>query len=345
MPLRRFQVWCVKPQPLVFLSLPLSCMFIRSSSRSITSNISSTGTRFHQASISSTRLSRYPGRSSPKLTKRASSSIPPPDDHPSPSSSLVPDTQPSLPSLPEGDVLEIEKPKRKRTVISAKPPSGNDPADSPSFQTENAENGSDGSVGGNGNTSTSSSQLPTSLDILWSPEPHPTASDLQNPDLPPSEIFEGVLDNLHVTLHPKTQHRATYSPQDGSANSIVEPTLALYCPIEGGDYVVDKTVEELARKVGADVVVLDCVQLAAGSAGQFGPGPPFLLHAQSRMPYIDYMRAKQLQTRFSYLNTPFISNIIKLLHHLRPPHTPQNVLRRPQRMTTPTTPTSSPLHT
>lgn len=255
-------------------------MFIRSSSRSITSNISSTGTRFHQASISSTRLSRYPGRSSPKFTKRASSSsIPPPDDHPS-TSSLVPDTKPSSPSpsLPEGHVLEIEKPKRKRTVISAKPPSGDDPADSPSLQNENAASSSNG---GNGDGIVPSSQLPASLDILWTPEPHSrtsTTSDLQNPDLPPPEIFEDVLDNLHVALHPKTQHRATYTSQDGTPNSVVEPTLALYCPIEGGDYVIDETVEELARKIGADVVVLDCVQLAAGSAGQFGLGAPPLLH-------------------------------------------------------------------
>jgi hypothetical protein len=81
-----------------------------------------------------------------------------------------------------------------------------------------------------------------------------------------------VLDNFHVTLHPKTQHRATYTPQDGSANSTVEPTLALYCPIESGDCVIDETVKELARRVGADVVVLDCAQLAAGPAGMFGPG-------------------------------------------------------------------------
>ncbi|KAF9647587.1 AAA-domain-containing protein [Thelephora ganbajun] len=247
-------------------------MFIRSSSRSIASNISSTGSRFHQASISSTRLSRFPGRSNPKFTKRASSSIPPPDGQPSASSPVGPDTQPalSLPSLPEEGVLGIEKPKRKGTIINVNPPSGDDPPDSPPLQGGSAGSGSSGVAGGNGSGSSSSSQLPASLDILWSPEPHTRASGLQNPNLPPSEIFEDVLDNLHVTLHPKTQHRATYAPQDGSASSIVEPTLALYCPIEGGDYVVDEVVKELARRVRADVIVLDCVQLAAGSAGQFG---------------------------------------------------------------------------
>ncbi|KAF9780481.1 AAA-domain-containing protein [Thelephora terrestris] len=243
-------------------------MFIRSSSRSIASNISSTGTRFHQASISSTRLSRYPGRSNPKFAKRdSSSSIPPPDDQPSASSSLVPDAQPAPPppSLPEGDALGIEKQRRRRTIITVKSSSPDDPPDAPSLQNGNAGGSGDGP------SSSPHSQLPASLEILWSPESNPrtsTASDPQNANLPPSEIFEDVLDNLHVTFHPKTQHRATYTPQEGG--STVEPTLALYCPIEGGDYVIDETVKELAKRVGADVVVLDCVQLAAGSAGQFG---------------------------------------------------------------------------
>ena len=259
-------------------------MFIRSSSRSIASNISATGTRFHRASISSTRLSRYPGRSNPKSTQRASSSsIPSPDDQPSVSSPIGPDAQPiPPPSLPEEGALGTEKPKRKRTVLHVKSP-GDDAVDPPLTQNGNAGSGGNGDAGGNGNGSPSSSQLPASLDILWGPEPHPrasTSSDFQNHDLPPSEIFEGVLDNLHVTLHPQTQHRATYTPQDGSASSTVEPTLALYCPIEGGDYVLDETVKELARRVGADVVVLDCVQLAAGSAGHFGSGTFFLIQVR-----------------------------------------------------------------
>jgi len=261
-------------RPFVARSLPLPpCMFIRSSSRSIASNISATGTRFHRASISSTRLSRYPGRSNPKFTQRASSSsIPPPDDQPTTTSPIEHDAQPiPPPSLPEEGASGIEKPKRKRTIIRVESLGYN--PDTPSIQ--NGDAGSGGN--GDGNGSSSSTQLPASLDILWSPEPHhraSTSSNTQNLDLPPSEIFEDILDNLHITLHPQTQHRATYAPQDGSSSSIVEPTFALYCPIEGGDYVLDETVKELARSVGADVVVLDCVQLAAGSAGQFGPGAP-----------------------------------------------------------------------
>ena len=179
--------------------------------------------------------------------------------------------------------MGIEKPKRKRTIINVKP-SGDNAADPPLIKSGNAGSGGNGGVGGNGDSSSSFSQLSASLDILWSPEPHPrtsAASDLQNPDLPPSEIFEDILDNFHVTLHPQTQHRATYTPQDGSTSSTTEPTLALYCPIEGGDYVVDETVKELARRVGGDVVVLDCVQLAAGSAGQFGSGTSSLVGVRS----------------------------------------------------------------
>ena len=209
-----------------------------------------TGARFSWASISSTGLSRYPGWPNPKPTKPTSpSSFPHPDDRLSAPSPITPDT-----------------------VINVEPP-GDNPGDPPPIQ--NGGDGCDGDAGGVGNDSPS--PLPTSLDILWSPEPHPRASttlDPKNFDLPPPDIFEDVLDNLHVTLHPQTQYRATHVPQDGSERSTVEPTLALYCPIEGGDNVLDETVKELARRVGSDVVVLDCVQLAAGSAGQFGSGAP-----------------------------------------------------------------------
>ena len=210
-----------------------------------------TGARFHLASISSTRLFRHPGRPNLKPTESpSSSSTPSPDDQPSASSPVGPDT-----------------------AIIAKPP-GDNHAD-PSTQNGDVGCGGDGDAGGDGNESSSSSLLPTSLDILWSPEPHPrgsTTSNLQNLNLPPSEIFDDVLDSLHISLHSQTQRPATRAPQDHNASSTFEPTLALYCPIEGGDHVLDETVKELARGVGADVVVLDCVQLAAGSAGQFGSG-------------------------------------------------------------------------
>ena len=112
--------------------------------------------------------------------------------------------------------------------------------------------------------------LPEELNVLWTPEtmdaPSPSA-------LPPPEIMDKILTDLHVSLHPQSQHRAAYSsPASGSP---AEPTLALYCPFEGGDYVVDETVKELARRTDSEVIVLDAVQIAAGESGCFGKGKNF----------------------------------------------------------------------
>ncbi|KAF9567522.1 AAA-domain-containing protein [Agrocybe pediades] len=85
---------------------------------------------------------------------------------------------------------------------------------------------------------------------------------------PPPEIFEEALDNLMIALHPQNQQRALHAPSGSSRP--VEPTLGLYCPIEGGDYVIDLTVQELAYQTGAEVLVLDSAQLAAGELGVFG---------------------------------------------------------------------------
>lgn len=108
--------------------------------------------------------------------------------------------------------------------------------------------------------------LPSNLDIIWTPEtikePSPSA-------LPPPEIFQEVMTDLLITLHPQTQHRAIYP---SLSSPPVEPTLGLYCPIEGGDYIIDQTVQELARRTDSEVIVLDAVQLAAGEWGAFGKG-------------------------------------------------------------------------
>ncbi|KAJ7172539.1 hypothetical protein C8R46DRAFT_153853 [Mycena filopes] len=103
------------------------------------------------------------------------------------------------------------------------------------------------------------------LEILWRPESDSGPSNQSA--LPPPEIFDEALHNLYITLHPQTQHRATYASPLGP---LLEPTLALYCPIEGGEYVIDATVRELARRTDAEVLVLDSVQLAAGEWGSFG---------------------------------------------------------------------------
>ncbi|KAG1768323.1 hypothetical protein EDD22DRAFT_245422 [Suillus occidentalis] len=110
-------------------------------------------------------------------------------------------------------------------------------------------------------------QLPHDLNILWLPDDGPAETDfLNNNNLPAPELFDEALTNLHITLHPQTQHRAAYS----SSGPPLEPTLALYCPIEGGEYIIDATVKELAHRTGAEVLVIDAVQLAAGECGHFG---------------------------------------------------------------------------
>lgn len=137
--------------------------------------------------------------------------------------------------------------------------------------------------------------LPKGLNVLWTPEdlgsspiattpsaPTDTASTSpgsppHNP-LPPGGLFAEILNNLLITLHPHTQHRATYAT---ASSSLTEPTLGLYCPIEGGDYIIDETVKELARRTGSEVVVLDAVQLAGGEWGEFGEGRHFQENTRS----------------------------------------------------------------
>ena len=102
-----------------------------------------------------------------------------------------------------------------------------------------------------------------------------------------------MLDNLRVTLRPKTRHWDASTPKNGSAGSTVELTPALHCSTGGGDYVVDEPVKEFVRAI-AGLTVLDCMQLAVSSAGQVKVR---LLHVHLLTPvilYIDYMRPKQL---------------------------------------------------
>lgn len=50
--------------------------------------------------------------------------------------------------------------------------------------------------------------------------------------LPPDDMLQDALAQLLVTFQPQTQYRAAYA---SSGSALIEPTLALYCPIEGGD--------------------------------------------------------------------------------------------------------------
>ncbi|KAG8954668.1 hypothetical protein FRC04_011101 [Tulasnella sp. 424] len=117
---------------------------------------------------------------------------------------------------------------------------------------------------------------------ISSPTPHSEANSSEpivsdggiDPKLPPPYILDEVEQKLRVVLHPHAQKNGLRKPEDPvdwrSRQSVVEPTLALFCPIEGGNHVIDATVQELSRRVDADVIVLDAVQLAAGLNGAYG---------------------------------------------------------------------------
>ena len=127
--------------------------------------------------------------------------------------------------------------------------------------------GSTASDGKNGSGATPPAlELPNEQNFFWT---HQSLSESEPSTLPPPEVFEEGLNNVHISLHPQTQHKSTHATSSGPP---VEPTLALYCPIEGGNYVIDETVRELARRTGSDVVVLDAVHMAAGECGHFGQG-------------------------------------------------------------------------
>ncbi|TFK76524.1 AAA-domain-containing protein, partial [Pluteus cervinus] len=178
--------------------------------------------------------------SSLRRTRFASTSAAPPTNEPD-TENLVEQPKQAQPPDSSHEALaeEVEKPKTKRTriTVTTKEP---DPV-----------------------------ELPEGLDVLWDPDqPSPSLLSMAgDTELPPPQILQEALNNLHLTLHPHTQHRATYP---GSSDSLVEPTLALYCPIEGGEYVIDATVWEMARKTGSEVVVIDAAHLAAGEWGHFG---------------------------------------------------------------------------
>lgn len=110
----------------------------------------------------------------------ASASEPPPLE--SPTDDL--DVTPSASNSPESPPPDPEKPKAKKPR-AAREPEKKDP-DVPLELPENL-----------------------ALGILWRPEAESDSSPSNQAALPPPEIFDEVLHNLHITLHPQTQHRAT----------------------------------------------------------------------------------------------------------------------------------------
>ncbi|KZT26313.1 AAA-domain-containing protein [Neolentinus lepideus HHB14362 ss-1] len=211
--------------------------------RRSTRTLLKTSSQSTRSAVKSARI-RIPGKdAAPRTTrvhKRSSSSSTAPsaaatDSDTQPVNPVTQASSPDVPPETPPEEAEPDKVRRRRTTTASKESEANTP------------------------------QLPSGLDIIWVPESEPESSNSNA--IPPPAILDEALNNLHVTLHPQTQHRAVYSSAQGPP---VEPTLALYCPIEGGDYIIDETVRELARRSGSEVLVLDSVQIAAGECGQFG---------------------------------------------------------------------------
>jgi hypothetical protein len=66
-------------------------------------------------------------------------------------------------------------------------------------------------------------------EVIWSGR----TLDETRASLPPDDMLQDALSQLLVTFQPQTQYRAAYTISGGGP--LVEPTMALYCPIEGGD--------------------------------------------------------------------------------------------------------------
>ncbi|CAG7846441.1 Protein MSP1 AltName: Full=Tat-binding homolog 4 [Serendipita indica DSM 11827] len=132
-------------------------------------------------------------------------------------------------------------------------------------------------------------QLPPELaeSLLWIPdkESHPIKHSL-----PPEEMMQDALANLHVSLLPKTQHRATHPT---SAGPPIEPSITLYCPIEGGTYVIDETVRELARRTNSEVLTLDALDLLAGEWGPYGKAAAALQLPSNPLQLGEFQHARQ----------------------------------------------------
>ncbi|QRV80905.1 AAA family ATPase [Ceratobasidium sp. AG-Ba] len=100
------------------------------------------------------------------------------------------------------------------------------------------------------------------LDSMWS---SPFLANTESSALPGN--FENTLSQLRISLLAKTQRKAV---RVAEGSNLVEPTLALYCPIEGGEYVIDRTIKELGERTNSDVQVIDLAQIAAGEWGVYG---------------------------------------------------------------------------
>ncbi|KDN33481.1 hypothetical protein RSAG8_13427, partial [Rhizoctonia solani AG-8 WAC10335] len=92
-----------------------------------------------------------------------------------------------------------------------------------------------------------------------------TPQDLEQ-SLPPASLIEDAHTQLTLIFNSPTPQCPTDPKCDTPTN---QSSLVLYCPIEGGERIIDATVQELARRVGAAVTTIDVVQQINEQAGSF----------------------------------------------------------------------------
>ncbi|KAG8699758.1 hypothetical protein FRC11_013489, partial [Ceratobasidium sp. 423] len=96
------------------------------------------------------------------------------------------------------------------------------------------------------------------------------AASVEDPvqsNLPLASLLDDAQALLSYILNSSVAQFETAEPKWGTEAN--ESSLILYCPIEGGEAVIDVTVHELARRVNAIVKTIDIVQLINGQRAGF----------------------------------------------------------------------------
>ncbi|KAG8696283.1 hypothetical protein FRC11_000829, partial [Ceratobasidium sp. 423] len=127
---------------------------------------------------------------------------------------------------------------------------------------------------------TSASSAPTislsaqALEMMWDSN---ALRDAEDSWLPPQYAVDDALAKLLLTFKSTSVNGPKAIPSVGSPRSKKDTrdsqSLMIYCPLEGGErlkYVIDATVKELARRTGAQTLVIDPAHIAAGKWGSFG---------------------------------------------------------------------------
>lgn len=140
-------------------------------------------------------------------------------------------------------------------------------------------------------TLTGSSMFSMTKKILWSPPFHwqdgqPRSDDgTTTPVVPPIFTFpDGILSEVQATVSYAFssavqlasvyvhQHNSVPDGNGQSAKPLPQPIISLYYPHDRCHDIIDSMVTSLAHEQGADIVVLDSLELALEEFGAFGKG-------------------------------------------------------------------------